>query len=163
MGLCKNALQRNCYVHVGPCSLCHYFRSPGVILSSIGVILSSPFPTPPRNVVAKKSTHFHPFCSQFNFVWSGRGGVASFSNIPLTSIIGSANYEIAGVNRGNSLPLALNDSSASTHKRQKDTAFRVQSTCGRITTVLFTEDAWYNKRPRAAKTIGTCNTRGKLL
>ena len=159
MGLCKNALKHNCYVHVGPCSLCHYFRSPGVILSSIGVILSSPFPTPPRNVVAKKSTHFHPFCSQFNFVWSGRGGVASFSNIPLTSIIGSANYEIAGVNRGNSLPLALNDSSASTHKRHC-----IQGTKHLWkNNHLFTEDAWYNKRPRAAKTIGTCNTRGKLF
>ena len=50
-------------------------------------------PTSPSNVVAKKSTHFHPFCSQFNFVWSGRGGVASFSNITgkvqtlLTSIV----------------------------------------------------------------------------
>ena len=51
-------------------------------------------PTSPSNVVAKKSTHFHPFCSKFNFVWGGRGGVASFSNITgkvptlLTSIVG---------------------------------------------------------------------------
>ena len=37
-------------------------------------------PTSPSNVVAKKSTHFHPFCSKSNFVWGGRGGVASFSN-----------------------------------------------------------------------------------
>ena len=41
-----------------------------------------PPPTSPSNVVAKKkSTQFHPFCSKFNFVWGGRGGVASFSNI----------------------------------------------------------------------------------
>ena len=50
-------------------------------------------PTSPSNVVAKKSTQFHPFCSKFNFVWGGRGGVASFSNITgkvptlLTSIV----------------------------------------------------------------------------
>ena len=50
-------------------------------------------PTSPSNVVAKKSTHFHPFCSKSNFVWGGRGGVASFSNITgkvptlLTSIV----------------------------------------------------------------------------
>ena len=53
-------------------------------------------PTSPSNNVAKKSTHFHPFCSKFNFVWGGRGGVTSFSNITgkvptlLTSIVGSA-------------------------------------------------------------------------
>ena len=76
-------------------------------------------PTPPSNVVAKKSTHFHPFCSQFNFVWGGRGGVTSFSNITLTSIVGSVTLfmKVAGVTRGNSLPLALNYSSASRHKR----------------------------------------------
>ena len=51
-------------------------------------------PTSPSNVVAQKSTHFHPFCSKSNFVWGGRGGVASFSNITgkvptlLTSIVG---------------------------------------------------------------------------
>ena len=50
-------------------------------------------PTSPSNVVAKKSPHFHPFCSKSNFVWGGRGGVASFSNITgkvptlLTSIV----------------------------------------------------------------------------
>ena len=38
-------------------------------------------PSPPSNVVTKESTHFHPFCAKFNFVWGGRGGVASFSNI----------------------------------------------------------------------------------
>ena len=38
-------------------------------------------PTSPRNVVAKKPAHFHPFCSKFNIVWGGRGGVASFSYI----------------------------------------------------------------------------------
>ena len=49
--------------------------------------------TSPSNVVAEKSTHFHPFCSKFNFVWGGRGGVTSFSNITgkvptlLTSIV----------------------------------------------------------------------------
>ena len=43
--------------------------------------------------MAKKSTHLYPFCSKFNFVWGGRGGVASFSNITgkvptlLTSIV----------------------------------------------------------------------------
>ena len=52
--------------------------------------------TSPSNDVAKKSTHFHPFCAKFNFVWGGRGGVTSFSNITgkvptlLTSIVGSA-------------------------------------------------------------------------
>ena len=40
-----------------------------------------PPPTSPSNVVAKKSTQFHPFCSKFNFVWGGRGRVACFSNI----------------------------------------------------------------------------------
>ena len=50
-------------------------------------------PTSPSNVVAKKSPHFHPFCSKSNFVWGGRGGVASFSHITgkvptlLTSIV----------------------------------------------------------------------------
>ena len=50
-------------------------------------------PTSPSNVVLKKSTHFHPFCSKFNFVWGWRGGVTSFSNITgkvptlLTSIV----------------------------------------------------------------------------
>ena len=28
LGLCENALQSNCYVHVGPYSLRQYFRSP---------------------------------------------------------------------------------------------------------------------------------------
>ena len=60
-------------------------------LFGLGFILSS-FHFP-YNVVAIKSTHFHPFCSKFNFVWGGRGGVTSFSNITgkvptlLTSIV----------------------------------------------------------------------------
>ena len=37
-------------------------------------------PTPLSNVVAKKKTHFHPWCSELNFVWGGRGGVTSFTN-----------------------------------------------------------------------------------
>ena len=37
--------------------------------------------TTPSNVVAKKTTHFHPIWSKFNFVWGGRRGVASFSNL----------------------------------------------------------------------------------
>ena len=60
------------------------------------VVPAPPPPPPttsPTNVVAKKSTQFHPFCSKFNFVWGGRGGFASFSNITgkaptlLTSIV----------------------------------------------------------------------------
>ena len=41
----------------------------------------------------QKSNHFHPWCSKFNFVWGGWGGVASFTNISrkvptlLTSIV----------------------------------------------------------------------------
>ena len=60
-------------------------------LFNSGFIPSSP--TSPSNVVLKKSTHFHPFCSKFNFVWGWRGGVTSFSNITgkvptlLTSIV----------------------------------------------------------------------------
>ena len=48
----------------------------------------------PQQCCGQKSTHFHPLCSKFNFVWGGRGGVASFSNITgkvltlLTSIVG---------------------------------------------------------------------------
>ena len=38
-------------------------------------------PTSPSNVVVKKTPHFHKFCSKFNFVWGGKGGVASFSYI----------------------------------------------------------------------------------
>ena len=66
---------------------------PGTIFCSALGSSSRP-PTSPSNVVAKKSTHFHPFCSKSNFVWGGRGGVASFSNITgkvptlLTSIVG---------------------------------------------------------------------------
>ena len=64
--------------------------------SALGLYRRPPPPTSPSNVVAEKSTHFHPFCSKFNFVWGGRGGVTSFSNITgkvptlLTSIVGSA-------------------------------------------------------------------------
>ena len=55
------------------------------------------FPYSPLQCCGQKSTHSltHPFCSKFNFVWGGRGGVASFSNITgkvptlLTSIVGS--------------------------------------------------------------------------
>ena len=50
----------------------------------------------PQQCCNQKSTHFHPFCAKFNFVWGGRGGVASFSNITgkvptiLTSIQGTS-------------------------------------------------------------------------
>ena len=60
-------------------------------------------PTSPSNVVAKKSPHFHPFCSKSNFVWGGRGGVASFSHITgkvptlLTSIVDLASGKSARV------------------------------------------------------------------
>ena len=45
----------------------------------------------------QKSNHFHPWCSKFNFVWGGWGGVASFTNfsrkVPtlLTSIVATTN------------------------------------------------------------------------
>ena len=44
-----------------------------------GFVLSSPYL--PQQFCGQKSTQFHPFCSKFNFVWGGRGGIASFSNI----------------------------------------------------------------------------------
>ena len=75
----KQLLHRTLLLRTIFCSALSSFRRP---------------PTSPSNVVAKKSTHFHPFCSKFNFVWGGRGGVASFSNITgkvptlLTSIVG---------------------------------------------------------------------------
>ena len=50
-----------------------------IFCSALGSSLRPP--TSPSNVVAIKSAHFHPFCSKFNFVWGGGGGVASFSNI----------------------------------------------------------------------------------
>ena len=55
------------------------------------------------------------------------------------------------------MPLALNDSSASTHKRHciEGTKHLLKNNH------LVTVNAWYNKGPRAAKTIG--NTRGKLF
>ena len=49
-----------------------------------GFIPSSSPPPPPLPVAMLwpiKGTHFHPFCSKFSFVWGGRGGIASFSNI----------------------------------------------------------------------------------
>ena len=37
--------------------------------------------TPPRQqCCGQKSTHFHPWCPKFNFVWGGREGVASLTN-----------------------------------------------------------------------------------
>ena len=40
-----------------------------------------PCPLPPsQQCCSQKDTHFYPFCSKFNFVWGGRGGVASFIN-----------------------------------------------------------------------------------
>ena len=65
---------------------------------------------PPKQCCGKKSTHSHPFCSKFNFVWGGRGGVASFSNITgnvptlLTSIVACTK------NRSISEPIRLQDS-----------------------------------------------------
>ena len=77
MGLCEKPFQA--VVTYDPAPKDNY-------LFGFGFIPSSPPPPPPpftsrSNVVAIKSTHFHPFCSKFNFVWGGRGGVASFSNI----------------------------------------------------------------------------------
>ena len=45
-----------------------------------GFIPLSP-PLPPVMLWPTESTHFHPFCSKFNFLRGGRGGVASFANI----------------------------------------------------------------------------------
>ena len=84
MGLCEKALPSNSSVRT------LFLRT--IFCSALGS--SRRPPTSPSNVVAKKSTHFHPFCSKFNFVWGGREGVASFSNITgkvptlLTSIVG---------------------------------------------------------------------------
>ena len=69
LGLCENALQRNCYVHVGPCSLRHYFRSP------LGSSCHPPPPLPPVMLWPKKaliSTHF-----AHNSTLFGVGGEAS--------------------------------------------------------------------------------------
>ena len=71
MVLCEKALPSNCYV--GPCSQRQF-------LVRLWVHPVIP-PTSPSNVVTKKSTHFHPFCSKFNFVWGGWEEVTSFSNI----------------------------------------------------------------------------------
>ena len=43
--------------------------------------ITSPPPPPPRQCFGQKSTLFYPFCSKFNFVWGGREGVSSFTNI----------------------------------------------------------------------------------
>ena len=68
----------------------------GSALFGFGFIASSPSPPPPLPLAMlwpKRSTQFHPFCPKINFVWGGRGGVASFSNITgkvptlLTSIV----------------------------------------------------------------------------
>ena len=49
-------------------------------LIGFGFIPSSP-PPPPRQCFVQKSALFYPFCSKFNFVWGGREGVSSFTNI----------------------------------------------------------------------------------
>ena len=54
LGPCETALPSNCYV--GPCSWGQFF----VRLWVHPVVPPHPSPS---NVVAKKSTHFHPFCS----------------------------------------------------------------------------------------------------
>ena len=84
LGLCEKALPSNCYVE--PCS------SPkDNFLFGFGFTPS--LPHSPCNVVAKKALILTRFASKFNFVWGGRGGVASFSNITgkvptlLTSIV----------------------------------------------------------------------------
>ena len=73
-----------------------------IFLFGFGFIPS--FPNFPQQCCGQKSTHSHPFCSKFNFVWGGRGGVSSFSNITgkvptlLTSIVGllaAHNVELA--------------------------------------------------------------------
>ena len=64
-------------------------------LFGFGFIPSSPHF--PQQCCGPKSTHFHPFCAKFNFVWGGRGGVTSFSNTTgkvqtlLTSIVAPCN------------------------------------------------------------------------
>ena len=52
-----------------------------IFSSALGSSRPPPPQTSPSNVVAKKGTQFHPFCSKFNYVWGGRGGVAIFSNL----------------------------------------------------------------------------------
>ena len=69
-----------------------------IFFISFGYIPTSPTPLPPlpppSKFVAKKAI-IPPICSKFNFVWGGRGGVASFTNITekvatrLTSIVAS--------------------------------------------------------------------------
>ena len=47
-----------------------------IICSAFGSSRRTPPPPTSRsNVVAIKSTHFHPFCSKFNFVWGGEGSL----------------------------------------------------------------------------------------
>ena len=71
MGLCEKALLSNL--------LHRTLLLKTIFCSALG--LSCHPPTSPSNVVTKKSTHFHPLCLKFNFVWGGRGEVTSFSNI----------------------------------------------------------------------------------
>ena len=84
LGMCEKALPSNCYVE--PCS-----ASKDNFLFGFGFTPS--FPHFPLQCCGQKSTHSHPFCFKFNFVWGGRGGVASFGNITgkvptlLTSIV----------------------------------------------------------------------------
>ena len=87
MGLCEKALPSNCYVAPNDNFLIDFKFIPSSPHSP------PPTPPPPSNVVAPKNTNFHPFCSKFNFVLGGRGGVTSFTIITgkvprlLTSIV----------------------------------------------------------------------------
>ena len=84
MGLCEKALLSN-LLHRTLLLATIFCSSVGSSCHPPGTFLS--------NVVAEKNRHFHPFYSKFNFVWGGRGKVASFSNITgnvptlLTSIV----------------------------------------------------------------------------
>ena len=50
-----------------------------IIWLALGLSLHPPTST--RQCYDPKRTHFHPFCSKFNIVWSGSGEVPSLTNI----------------------------------------------------------------------------------
>ena len=51
-----------------------------IFLSPLGTSHRPPTPPPPAMLCPKKAV-IPPICSKFNFVWSVRGGIASFTNI----------------------------------------------------------------------------------